>query len=62
MQTREFLTTKEAARFFGYSHKTLEAWRGRGTGPVFIQMPNGHIRYERQELINWLNNRRDLAA
>lgn len=29
------LTTKEAARFLGLSHRTLQDWRGDGKGPIF---------------------------
>lgn len=35
--SRAVLTTKEAARFLGLSHRTLEDWRQRGGGPPFIK-------------------------
>ena len=29
------LSTKEAARMLNVSHRTLEDWRGKGSGPTF---------------------------
>ena len=50
-----YLTTKEAARILSFSHKTLEAWRTTGTGPEYLRLENGHIRYKREALDEWLH-------
>lgn len=49
-----YLTTKEAARIVGFSHRTLEGLRWRGGGPRYIELPNGRIRYRKQDLIEWI--------
>ncbi|MCR9129613.1 MAG: helix-turn-helix domain-containing protein [Alphaproteobacteria bacterium] len=49
-----YLTTKEAARIVGFSHRTLEGMRSRGGGPCYIELPNGRIRYRQQDLIEWI--------
>jgi len=54
MDLENLLTTKEAARKLGYSHKTLEAWRPEGRGPDYFRLPNGHIRYSLDDLLAWV--------
>lgn len=46
---------KEAARFLGLSHKTLNNWRVQGIGPRFVKAPgaNGSVRYPLSELVAW---------
>ncbi|XBQ15419.1 MAG: helix-turn-helix domain-containing protein [Oceanicaulis sp.] len=51
-----YLTTKEAARIVGFSHRTLEGMRWRGRGPRHMELPNGRIRYRKQDLIEWIEN------
>jgi hypothetical protein len=46
--------TKEAAKLLKFSYKTFEAWRAKGTGPEYITLPNGHIRYTRKQLADWI--------
>ena len=55
MDLKSLLTTKQAARMLGYSHKTLEAWRMKGAGPPYIRLPNTHIRYSHDDLISWVS-------
>jgi predicted DNA-binding transcriptional regulator AlpA len=43
----------EAARFLGYSVRTLQNWRVRGGGPPYIKVSNRSIRYRRRDLIAW---------
>jgi predicted DNA-binding transcriptional regulator AlpA len=52
---KEYLSTKEAGRFLGFSYKTLEAWRAGGNGPKYLQLENRHIRYDRRKLEEWLH-------
>ena len=51
-----YLTTKETARIVVLSHRTLEGMRCRGGGPRYIELPNGRIRYRKQDLIEWIEN------
>ncbi|MGL5362138.1 MAG: helix-turn-helix transcriptional regulator [Bosea sp. (in: a-proteobacteria)] len=46
---------KEAARFLGLSHKTLNNWRVQGIGPRFVKAhgARGSVRYPLSELIAW---------
>lgn len=43
----------EAARFLGYSVRTLQNWRVRGGGPKFVKVSARSVRYCRRDLINW---------
>jgi predicted DNA-binding transcriptional regulator AlpA len=43
------LTTKQAAQRFGLSESTLEAWRCRGGGPVFVKFGKA-VRYREPDL------------
>ena len=53
--TNRCLHGKEAARFLGLSHKTLNNWRVQGVGPRFVkaQGANGSVRYPLSELVAW---------
>lgn len=54
------LTEKEAARVLSISHRTLQAWRAKGIGPIFINMGRV-IRYCRRDLGAWMNSNRHLC-
>lgn len=43
------MTTKEAAKLLGMSHRTLEDWRLTGTGPRFILFGRT-VRYRMSDL------------
>lgn len=43
------LRTKEAAEYLGLTKATLEAWRVRGGGPVFLKMGKS-VRYRKSDL------------
>lgn len=58
----EVFKTKEAARYLGFSYKTLEAWRSKDKGPEFLRLENNHIRYERSALDEWLHGGSPKAA
>lgn len=47
-------STKEAARMLGVSHRTLEDWRTRGTGPRFIMLGR-LVRYRATDLERFVN-------
>ncbi len=54
----ELLNQKQAAKFLGLSHRTLERWRCTGGGPPFIRVSNRAIRYAPDDLHEWLENRK----
>ena len=49
------LTEAQAADFLSISMRTLQAWRVRGGGPVFIRAGRA-IRYRRRDLIEWIDS------
>ncbi|MCT4575104.1 MAG: helix-turn-helix domain-containing protein [Alphaproteobacteria bacterium] len=54
---KERFTQEELAEFWGISKSSLNTWRSRGGGPVFIKI-NGNVIYRREDIINFeLNNR-----
>lgn len=57
------LTENEAARFLGFSPRTLQTWRVRGTGPSFIRVSKRCVRYTMDDLEAWITeNRRSSTA
>ena len=54
----DLLDTGQAAALLNVSDRTLEAWRCRGEGPPFIRIGHRLIGYARNDLENWLNQRR----
>ena len=48
--------TKEAAGYIGLKKSTLEAWRVRGGGPVFLKLGKA-VRYRKEDLENFINSR-----
>jgi len=44
------LTQREAALVLRLSERTLERWRVQGTGPRFVRLPGGSIRYRQQDI------------
>lgn len=50
------LDTKKAANYLGLSVATLEAWRTRGGGPVFLKLGKA-VRYRIADLESFLNAR-----
>ena len=47
------LTEAQIADHLSISMRTLQAWRVRGGGPVFIRAGRS-IRYRRRDLLNWI--------
>jgi len=52
------LDTRGAARFFGKAAGTLANERSRGTGPPFVRLSNGAIRYRPSDLQAFVEERR----
>lgn len=54
------LTTREAARYLRLSHRTLEGFRVRGGGPIFIKAGSGRrsrVLYHPADINIWLEKR-----
>ena len=52
----KFLSTKQAARALGLSHRTLEDWRIDGFGPLFIKAGR-RVLYRWSDLMAFVNER-----
>lgn len=48
------LTTREAAKRLRLQKSTLEAWRCRGGGPVFVRLGRA-VRYRNEDLNDFIN-------
>lgn len=46
------VSTREAARFLGFSCAALKKWRAKGTGPRFVRVGRS-IRYRIGDLLDW---------
>ena len=53
----ELVDQKEAARLFGVSVRTMEAWRLSGRSPVYLKVGR-QVRYRRSDLEAWLDGRK----
>jgi len=51
---KKYITTKELARRWLRSPRTIEGWRVRKTGPNYLDL-NGKILYELKEIIEFEN-------
>jgi len=53
---QKLLDTKEAAVMLGLSRRTLENWRNgeKNTGPAFIRLSSRCIRYNVDDINNWI--------
>lgn len=49
MERIECLNSKRLARRWGLSHRTLERWRHKGTGPAHLKI-GGRILYRLQDI------------
>ena len=46
-----------AADFLGVPKRTLEAWRLRGVGPVYVRINNSTIKYRMSDLLEFLRHK-----
>lgn len=51
------LNETRAAEYLGLSVRTLQAWRVRGGGPIFIKAGRA-VRYRPDDLNAWINDRK----
>ncbi len=52
----DVLRTREAAGYIGLRKSTLEAWRCRGGGPVFLKLGKA-VRYRKKDLDDFVGAR-----
>lgn len=52
-ESRELLTTEEAASYLTVTASAVRAWRVRGGGPAFIKVGQS-VRYSKSALDRWL--------
>ena len=51
-------TSREAAQYLGLAKITLDIWRSKGKPPAYIKIGNRAIRYRRQDLDDFILQRR----
>ncbi len=56
--TEGLLTTRQAAEFLGLKPSCLENWRWKGYGPSYVQVTRRAIRYQREDLDAFVQERR----
>jgi phage terminase Nu1 subunit (DNA packaging protein) len=56
------MNEKEAAELLGFAVRTLQTWRSRGGGPPFIGVSSRCVRYQREDLLAWIAERRRLST
>ena len=54
----DLLSDGEAARVLRLSPRTLQRWRQEGSGPPFLRMSPGMVRYLRSDLSQFLKDSR----
>ena len=54
---RSNVDTRRAAELLGMSNRTLEKWRGQGTGPPFLKLGR-RVLYSVVDLEEWIRSRR----
>ncbi|RTL88153.1 MAG: DNA-binding protein [Hyphomicrobiales bacterium] len=55
------LTENEAANLLSISHRTLQAWRIKGEGPLFVSVGR-LVRYRQADLDAWLESRKSAST
>ena len=54
----QLLTEKEAAKLICYTPRALQNWRVRGGGPKYIKVSARSVRYQRRDVLDWINDRK----
>ena len=50
----KYLNEKTLASYIDTSHHTLKYWRKTGQGLKFITLPNGRIRYKKEDVEEYM--------
>lgn len=65
-ETPVLMTEPQVAELTGLKEQTLTNWRSQRKGPPFIRISNRAIRYDRAEVLEWLESKtvrpRELAT
>ena len=48
---------EEAAALLGVTPRCMENWRHRGDGPKYVRVSHRCIRYQRGDLVTWIEER-----
>lgn len=51
--SRDLLTTAQAAKIVGLSPRTLEGYRLRGNGPTYFRVGKRAVRYDVSDVLAW---------
>jgi predicted DNA-binding transcriptional regulator AlpA len=57
MPSPNLINENIAADLLGLSPRTLQNWRVRGGGPLFIRISNRSIRYRPSDIQDWIQER-----
>ncbi len=58
LKEKPFLTPFEVQRLYGFSPRTLKAWRGKKKGPRFVQYEKGDsVRYTHEAIKDYVSGR-----
>ena len=55
--TDDLLSNQQTAELLGINPSTLEIWRHRGKGPIFVKFgasPQAPVRYRTSEVMRWV--------
>jgi len=61
LKPSELLTTEQVAAILGLSNRTLATWRSSGRNPLPYIKVGSRVRYQRQDVMAWLESRRTNA-
>ncbi|MBT4187449.1 MAG: helix-turn-helix domain-containing protein [Gemmatimonadales bacterium] len=61
MNASEWLSTNDLAEWLQVPPATVSRWRYQDTGPVGYRVGR-HIRYRRDDIETWLQQRREIAS
>lgn len=59
---QKLLTPRETSSMLGVAEQTLAHWRARGYGPRCLVLSARCVRYEADELQDWLRSRRQAST
>ena len=54
----QLLTEKETASLVCYTPRALQNWRLRGGGPKYVKVSARSIRYQRRDVMEWIEERK----
>ena len=58
LDPNQLLTETQAADLICYSKRALQNWRVRGGGPKYVKVSSRSIRYQRSDVMEWIENRK----